>query len=598
MRLWQRALGGLAALIAAAVLAPAALASTTPSITLNQSAGQQAGSSANLGLTLNFTNTGSDSPEHLVLNLPPGLLANTAQNGGSCLQRTQLSGTACEIGTGVVTSDLDPLGLHLPIISQLAPAQNVVFYLVPPPSPGDLAGLVVYDTGILIHGQLGPTADIKIRPTGDPLGVGATINLTLPDRVTVLNSVSLQISVEKIQSTFLGLRYPSTCPSTPAALSATVDSYQDTTVHPLSAPLAVSGCSSLSYAPQFSVSASRDSADHQVSLATNITESATQAPSRSVALAFPTSVFGPNLAALGALCPTVSASCPQVGSVTATSPLYPVALSGKAYLSGNSSGLLLTLVFPTPFPLTLTGSINLLNNSASFTGLPDIPLSSLQVTLSGGSRGLFATTCQTPSGTATAGLTDQNGDQSRNLSATFSVVGCPGVTSSAGGTSGTGGGTSGGAGGSAGSGSASASAGGTHLVAKSISGLQKGKPTLTFLVSVSKTSPKVTGLTVALPSGLSFTRHRVKKQLKVTGVSLSGAAIKSLALSHGHLVITLKKAAAKVTVKLSPSSVRESSATRSRAEKKKLKSLKLKVTVRNAKKKTRALTVTVTNLHL
>jgi hypothetical protein len=73
-----------------------------------------------------------------------------------------------------------------------------------------------------------------------------------------------------------------------------------------------------------------------------------------------------------------------VGTVNATSPLYPAPLAGKADLTGSSSGLSLTLVFPAPFPLTLTGGVNLLANSATFTGLPDIPLTNLTVSLSGG----------------------------------------------------------------------------------------------------------------------------------------------------------------------------------------------------------------------
>jgi len=48
-----------------AVLAPAAGASITPTLSLNQSAGKTAGSTANLGLDLKFTDTGTDSPQDL-----------------------------------------------------------------------------------------------------------------------------------------------------------------------------------------------------------------------------------------------------------------------------------------------------------------------------------------------------------------------------------------------------------------------------------------------------------------------------------------------------------------------------------------------------
>ena len=62
MGLWHRALGGLAAVTAAAVLAPSALASTTPSLALNQSAGRTAGSTTSLGMDLKFATAAPTRP--------------------------------------------------------------------------------------------------------------------------------------------------------------------------------------------------------------------------------------------------------------------------------------------------------------------------------------------------------------------------------------------------------------------------------------------------------------------------------------------------------------------------------------------------------
>jgi hypothetical protein len=63
-----------------------AAAAITPAVTLDQSAGTTAGSTARLGLDLTFAPTGSDSPKDLTLKLPPGLLADDAIDGGSCLR--------------------------------------------------------------------------------------------------------------------------------------------------------------------------------------------------------------------------------------------------------------------------------------------------------------------------------------------------------------------------------------------------------------------------------------------------------------------------------------------------------------------------------
>ena len=119
-------------------------------------------------------------------------------------------------------------------------------------------------------------------------------------------------------------------------------------------------------------------------------------------LAFPVKVLSPNVGSVALLCANLSSGhCTPVGSVTATSPLYPKPLSGQAYLTGSMTGLMLTLTFPSPFPLTLTGTVDLVKNATVFNGLPDIPLTGLDVTLNSGADGLFLAPCLVPSGTAT-----------------------------------------------------------------------------------------------------------------------------------------------------------------------------------------------------
>jgi hypothetical protein len=414
----------LIAAIACLAFAPAAIASTNATLTLDQSAGNTAGSSADLGLDLKFVNSGTDSPRDLSIILPPGLLANASIDGGTCLRSRNVSGTACKVGTGTVTATPDVIGiLNVP----LPVSVPVSFYLVPPPAPGDLAGLAVMGLGE----QLGATGAINVRPSGDPAGVGVTIRLVLPNQLPLslpgLPPVNLtQISLDEIKSTFKALRYPATCPRTAANLSVDVDSYADSATRSVAAPLPVTHCDALPYAPAFTATAVRDSSDRQVKLDTTVTQTASQAPNRSIALTFPPATLAPNLGSVQALCLNPSSgTCQPVGAVTAKSPLYPTSLAGNAYLTGSSNGLSLTLAFPAPFPLTLTGAVNLLTNSATFTGLPDIPLTNLAVSLAGGPQGLFLTTCKTPTGTATARLTDQNGDQTLTVPSAFTVSGCP-----------------------------------------------------------------------------------------------------------------------------------------------------------------------------
>lgn len=567
-------------IVGALSLAPVAGASITPSLSLDQSAGKTAGAAQNLGMNLKFTDSSTDSPHNLTINLPPGLLANASINRGACLKSTNTSGTACEVGSGTVTATPDLIVLGLPASIPVP----VTFYLVPPPKAGDLAGLTVIGNVLGVSEQLGSTGDIRVRPSGDPAGVGVTIGLALPDQLTLSGfTVPLvTISVTQIQSTFDRLRYPTTCPSTPARVTATVDSYSDATVHSLSAPLPVTGCSSLSYSPVFKVTAAQDSADRQVALASTITQGATEAPSRSVSLAFPTATLAPNLASIQALCLNLaSGTCRQVGAASATSPLYPATLTGKAYLTGSSSGLSLTLVFPSPFPLTLTGTVNLLKNAATFAGLPDIPLTNLTVNLNGGPQGLFLSTCDTPSGTATATLTDQNGDKTATVPATFAVSGCPGVPAPGGsGGSGNGGSGSNPAGGGQNASSGSGvTVGHVTLSRARLGGLGTGHPMLSFRLSATRGAAKLKGVTVALPAGLAFAapHHRLAH------ISVRGAKVKSLALSRGRLVISLKQAVSTVTVVIGRGALSESRTLRAKAQRHKVKALGLTVAAENTR---------------
>jgi hypothetical protein len=565
--MWQgirrTALWGALALSGVAALAPAAGAAITPTISLDQSAGKTAGSTANLGVDLQFAPTGSDSPQHMTLNLPPGLLANASINGGACLKTVDLDDTACQVGSGTVTAYA---------FGTVPVPANVTFDLVPPPAAGDLAGLAVNSNGT----QIGATADIKVRPSGDPDGVGVTIQFLLPNTL-----YGTPISIHEISSTFDGLRYPTTCPTTPQSFTVSADSYGDAAVHTVSAPLAVTGCSSLAYSPAFAVTATRDSADSKVTVVTQVTQSATEAPSRSVALALPDAQLQPNTAALSKLCQNLSSgTCSPVGSVTASSPDYPKALTGQAYLTSSGSQLTLTLVFPPPFPLTLVGTVDLLHNVTTFTGLPDIPLTDLDVTLDSGPSALFLTNCQAPTGTATATLTDQNGDKTATVPGKFTISGCP-ASSSGGGGSGPGGGSP---------------AGGRGVGAPTASGLTTGHPSLRFKLKVAKGAAKLRALTIELPRGLSIIAHRAGRTLTIKGVRLTGGAIRSLSLSHGHLTITLKRAVSSVTVTLTGAALRESAALRAKAKAHKLKRLALTVIAQNTKGRRTTIHVQVTHL--
>jgi hypothetical protein len=543
--MWQglrrRALAGIVVVAGTAALAPAAKASVSPTVSVTTSTPVAAGSTGSLGLDIRLNPSSGDAPDAVTVNLPAGVLANVSIDNGACITTaiTDFSNdAACQLGSGTVTA----------LASGVVPVPTpVVFYLTPPPAAGDLAGLAVA-TGA--GDQIGSTDGINIRPSGSADGVGVTLDLTLPNSLD-----GAPVSVSEIDSTFTGVRFPATCPSTAADITLTASTYSSpSSSAPASAPLPVTGCSSLAYNPQYSLTAVKDSSDKVVKLTTTITQAPTESPDSSVSLAFPVNSLAASINALHNLCSAgvTSGTCTTVGSVTADSPDYPTALTGQAYLTGSLSGLSLTLVFPAPFPLTLVGSVNLKTNTTTFTGLPDIPLTSLAVSLNGGSSGLFDTNCATPTNTSTATLTDQNGDKTVMPSSRFTISGCAASSSS------------GPSGGSSGPSSGSSSGGATataHVTTTDVRGLKRGRPTLRFSLTASRKS-KLRSFTVTLPKGLSFVTGKVHKRLEVKGLSLSGAKLKSERLRHGVLTITLRKAVRRVTVTVKASGLKESGALR------------------------------------
>ena len=417
------AVGWAAAIACSAAEAGAAsAASITPTVGLSPASGVAA-STQNLGVDITFGySTSGDSVKDMTLALPAGLLANASIDGGKCIASTTPI-AACQVGTGSITATATVLRL-LPVTETL----SAEFDLVAPPHPGDLAGLQVLAKNPTDPGPgyqpLGTPADVTVRSADAGLDIAfAGLPNTYPLNLYGLGLGTVPISVSEIDSTFDGLLFPSSCPSKPAVLTVTSDSYAAPSSS-ASSPLTVTGCGAGAYAPQFSLTAARDASNAEVKLTANITQSPGQLTTGTTVLAFPTNVLTPNLGVAGALCTNLaSGSCTPIGSATAVSPVYPRPLSGNAYLTGDSSGLKLALVFGAPFSLTLTGSVNLATDTTTFDGIPDIPLSQLQVVLDGGTDGAFATTCQTSSGTATAKEVSQNGDLTRNLSAPFTVSG-------------------------------------------------------------------------------------------------------------------------------------------------------------------------------
>jgi hypothetical protein len=526
----RRVLVGLVVTAAALAALPAsALATITPALALNQTAGTTAGSSPAVGFNATFSpNPASDSVKDLSLALPPGLLANENINGGACLTSATPS-SACQVGSGTITAG----GMATP----------VTLYLVAPPKASDVGGLalVVGTT----PGTPADTADVSLGATG--------LN------VAFSNLPNLGISAMNV--TFTNLRLPTSCPSPSANVTLTADSYGDATSKSTNAPFTVTGCPSLAYAPVLTAAITRDSGDSGGALTLGITQAATESASKSIVLQLPKGL-SPNV---GAVASCLNAIGCKIGTATATSPIVPsVALAnGTVTLTAQGTVPSITVSFPAPFAISLAGAVNLNNNSVTFANVPDIPLTALTLNVTGPSAGkAFTTDCAPASIGGT--FTPQSGTAAKTVSAAIKFTGCalkPTITGST-------------------------------------AGLASGHPKLRFKITHGTGAANVATVALGLPGGLKFSQSAIVKHKTCTGtgkkqkcstktlikgLGIVGGTAKSVAITGGKLVITLKKAAGKLTITASGPLVSESKSLQTSVKKHKTKTLKFTVKATDAK---------------
>ena len=290
----RRALVGLVTAAAALALPAAASATITPALTLSQNTTTGGTSPATVGFDATFSPSAGDSPKDITFALPPGLLANANLASGACLASSTPS-SACQVASGTITAG----GI---------PGQPVSMYLVKAPKATDVAGVQ------LVNGS---------SPTGAPVGAPADAFLTstAPIGLNVAFSNLPNIALSELNVTFNQLRLPTSCPSPPATVTVTADSQQVATSQNAGAPLNVTGCSGLPYAPTVSATETKDAKDNGATLVFNVTQAADEAATKSIALKLP-SGLGVNLSA-DVTCLTGTGSGCNVGTASATSPIVP-----------------------------------------------------------------------------------------------------------------------------------------------------------------------------------------------------------------------------------------------------------------------------------
>jgi hypothetical protein len=457
------------------------------------------------------------SPGPVTITLAPGVLASLAANP-SCLESTQYT-PSCQIGEGTASAS------GLPVVQLTA-------YLVPATNPSDAAGID------LISNPGNQTTHIEIALVQTSTGnVQSVLKFDLSGLGPVgqaLTGMSLTVNGSLDGQPFT--RMPTSCSPGHSMLSITYANGQTETSQ-ASPDFTPTGCDSLPFNPALSGSAVKDPHDSGTEVVTTQTQGAGEAAGQSTMLILPWPALSANLNAL-----SIQNTSTPVGSAVVTSPLQPAPLSGLAYLTGQPFTPTLTLRFPPPVALTLVGTVGLTSHSVTFSNLPDVPQTSLVVTLFGGAKAAQSASCAPPGGPLRGIFTGQNG-KTVTVTQPLTVSGCPTAPS---------------------------------ISHASLTGLASGKPALRFGLTRGSNAPNLKSIVIALPSGISFGS---KKKL---GKGISVSAPHRLSAHGRRLTATLTRTVSSVSVAIGGPALLESRQFQRQLRTRSSHSVKVQITVADA----------------
>jgi hypothetical protein len=518
------------------VALPASALAANETLTVTP-ANTQAGGLTNVSTTLTFA--GGDTPKTVVTALAPGMLGNLNANP-LCLVGSQNLTAACQIGSATVSTDATP-----DITGNL--------YLVPPAAgSSDASGIEFVPPAA--SGLSNQYIGVTLNPSTGGLNLTTTFGQVTGVNITKFTANFTTLNGQEFT------RLPSSC--SPATSTANVTYYGATAPSTASGSFTPTGCATLPYAPAMTAAIARDSKGG-AALTLGITQAANESASKTIVLQLPKGLT-PNV---GAVASCLNATGCKIGTATATSPIVPsVALAnGTVTLTAQGTVPSITISFPAPFAISLTGTVNLNNNSVTFANVPDVPLTALTLNVTGPSAGSAFNTDCAPANIGGV-FTPQSGTAAKTVSAAVKFTNCALKPT----------------------------------VSGSTAGLASGHPRLRFKVTHGKGAPNVQSVTLGLARGLKFSRsaivkHRTctvknkKKKCSTTtlikGLGIRGAKAKSVAIKRGKLVITLKKAAGRLTITVGGPLVSESKSLQSKVKKHKTRTLRFSVKATDAKHK-------------
>jgi hypothetical protein len=195
-------------------------------------------------------------------------------------------------------------------------------------------------------------------------------------------------------------------------------------------------------------------------------------------------------------------------------------------LGGSVLDPTLTIGFPLPYPVSVTGMVDPTTDALTFSHLPDLPLTSLTVEVGGGSNvRLFTTTCAT--GSLTAKLTPWSGAPQQTASTPIMFGGsCPSTPSTP-----------------------TAPSRLPTVTGASLGGLVRRAPKLSFTVNKGAGARAIKRIALALPKGLTLSgdNKSLAESVAVAGTHTKKFAVRVI---RGVITITLTAASAKAAVTL------------------------------------------------
>jgi hypothetical protein len=435
-----------------------------------------------------------------------------------------------------------------------ASGKAVSLYLVAAPKPSDVAG-------------------VETIIEGGPTTVGELALASSPAVAYVLSYTNLAPGITEFQFTLNSPRLPTDCGPSPG-VTVGADSWQGSSGI-ATAPLNVTGCETLPYAPAVAATVTKLPGGTDAVLDTLFTQAPGESATSAIEFAIPT-----GLKINKVLQPCFQEKPCVVGTASAQSPLLPspalsngtltlgatagTSSSGEAsQLSAPITGVSMTLSFPPPYHFSVTAPVDFTEHTITFSGMPDIPMSSLDLKFTGPSSGAaFATSCA--SGAMAATLTPQDGNPASRVLAPVDNVGCPPPRT------------------------------GRAHASGSLYGLASGKPTLRLRAVHGYNAPGISSLTLALPRGLRFEgsalrRRRVcnagtcRTQPSVKGLSIGGAQLAAARLQAGALVLTFAGAVPSVSMSARRPLLRETPSLRFKAMDQRATSLGARVRIIDAR---------------